>query len=72
MDYFNENSTTLQIISGDIASLDVDAIVIGVYENLLAKQDTIFGKIKESIGELIDFNGKEKDVFVVYNVKGVK
>ena len=71
MDYFTNKFST-QIVDTPIESLDVDAVVIGVYENLTSPSNSAFARLKESIGSLVDFNGKEKDVFIAYNVKGVR
>ncbi len=46
--------------------------MIGVYENLVSPSNSAFARLKESVGSLVDFNGKEKDVFLAYNVKGSK
>ncbi len=70
MDYFGE-SINLTLSETHIELAEVDGIVIGVHENLAAREHTAFSRIKEAIGSVLDFKGKENEITILYNQKGI-
>jgi hypothetical protein len=75
MDYFDsalENLAIRVVENRPIEELDVDGIIIGIYENFHARQKTAFSRIKSNFGNIVDFKGKENEVIVLYNVQGIK